>query len=405
MDKKFKVAFIGCGGRSLPYARYLHKSGMVEVVACAEPSRQNLRNMLSHSGIPEKSFRYYDNWQELCEKEKELDGAVIITPNHLHADPAIEMIKRRIPLALEKPLTTTMEDSERLLDAVREYRPQLILGFVLRSTPFYKIVREVLDSGRIGRVISIQADELVTPGISSVISRSPWRRYARFSGGTMMEKSSHDMDLMNWFAGGCPVAVNSFGGSLLLRPNPSLPMKCADCAVREKCAYYQPVFSEHAGDSVLQKSLQNEMGSCIYNIDKDVADNQVVSIRYSNGVIVNFTLAFNCIGDRAGRNIHIIGSKGRLWGSIDANRIGINDTFTGKTEYVDVPVVEGGHNGGDSMHAEIFLKMMKDRDFHPEQNAYAGYLSNALCIASDFSVAESRQIHFRYGANGYIRFE
>ena len=157
MGKKFKVAFIGCGGRSLPYARYLHKSGMVEVVACAEPSQQNLRNMLNHSGIPENSFRYYDNWQELCEKEKELDGAVIITPNYLHADPAMEIIKRRIPLALEKPLTTTMEDSERLLDAVREYRPQLILGFVLRSTRFYKIVREVLDSGRIGRVISIQA--------------------------------------------------------------------------------------------------------------------------------------------------------------------------------------------------------------------------------------------------------
>lgn len=57
------------------------------------------------------------------------------------------------------------------------------------------------------------------------------------------------------------------------------------------------------------------------------------------------------------------------------------------------------------MHAEIFLKMMKDCTFYPDQDAYAGYLSNALCIASDFSAAESRQIHFLYGANGYIRFE
>lgn len=56
MNKKFKVAFIGCGGRSLPYAKYLHESGSVEVVACADPSKQNLQNMLNYSGIPDKSL-------------------------------------------------------------------------------------------------------------------------------------------------------------------------------------------------------------------------------------------------------------------------------------------------------------------------------------------------------------
>ena len=402
---KFKIAIIGCGARSIAYAKNLTGSDEVELVACAEPDRNNLRTMLSYTEVKEESLRIYDDWQDLCEQEKDLDGVVITTPNYLHRQPAEVIIRRRIPLALEKPLTTTMKDSEKLLESAREYRAQMLVGFVLRSTPFYLKIREVLDSGRIGSVISIQSDELVTPGISSVISRSPWRRFYAMSGGTMMEKSSHDMDLLNWFAGGRPVAINSFGGSLLFRPNPTLPLECSACEMQKSCLYYkEPPFSAAAGDSTLQKTLHKEMSRCIYNIDKDVADNQVISILYSNGVLANFTLAFNCRGDRAGRNIHIIGSKGRLWGNIDENRIGVCETFSGKTEYIDIPVTTTGHNGGDRKHALTLLKMMKDRSYYPDQDAYAGYVSNALCIASDLSATEARQIHFEYDYNGFITF-
>lgn len=405
MEKKFKIAIIGCGARSIAYAKNLTAAEEVELVACADPDREHLRTMLSYTAVKEEQLRIYSDWKDLCENEQDLDGVVIATPNYLHHQPAAEIIRRGIPLALEKPLTTTMKDSEYLLEAVRDFRPQLLIGFVLRSTPFYRKIREVVDSGAIGSVISIQADELVTPGVSSVISRSPWRRHTAMSGGTMMEKCSHDMDLINYFAGGRPIAVNSFGGSLLFRPNPNLPRKCADCKVKESCLYYkEPPFSEAAGDATLQKSLNDSMYECIYNIDKDVADNQVVSILYSNGVIANFTLAFNCRGTRGGRNIHIIGTKGRVWGNIDENQIGVCDTLSGQTQIIDIPVTEKGHNGGDRKHAMTLLEMMKDRTFRPDQDAYAGYLSNALCIASDISAAEARQIRFQYDANGFIKF-
>ena len=404
--KKFKIAVIGCGARSIAYAVPLSQSGEIELTACADPEIENLRTMLSYAGVKEKSVRIYSDWRALCEEEQDLDGAVVATPNHLHRGPAEFLIRQRIPLALEKPLTTTMEASEAILSSASHYNSQLLLGFVLRSTPFYRKVREILDSGRIGSVVSIQADELVTPGITSVISRSPWRRFAAKSGGTMMEKSSHDMDLLNWFAGGRPVAVNSFGGSLLFRPNPGLPQECSNCPLRKKCIYYkEPPFSKAAGDSTLQKTLHKELDRCIYNIDKDISDNQVVSVLYSNGVLANFTLAFNCRGERGGRNLHIIGSHGRLWGNIDLNQLSVVENSDGKTRQIDIPVVKGGHNGGDAAHALTLLRMMKDPSFHPDQDAYAGYLSNAVCIAADLSAAQSRQIRFRYGANGFITFD
>ena len=405
---KFKVALIGCGGRIHPYAKSLHDSGEVEIVACADPSKKNLEDTLTAAGLAAAPVHRYADWRELCEKEKELDGAVISTPNHLHRAPAEALLPRHIPIALEKPIANTMEDAERILEAARIHQGRILLGFVLRSTPFYSKIHKLLEADRIGNIVSIQADELVSCGISSVIARGPWRRYTATSGGSMMEKCSHDMDLLNWFVGARPVAVNSFGGTLLFRPNAALPKKCADCAMQEQCIYYgKPPFHEASADAILESSMDDSKYLCIYNIDKDVFDNQVVSLQYANGVIANFTLAFNTRGERAGRNIHIIGTRGRIWGNIDESVVGVNETLTGRTEHYPIaidPTACGGHNGGDVNHALELLRMMKDPSYTPVQGPYAGYLSNALCIAADLSATEGRQLRLRYNAEGYISF-
>ncbi len=407
MSRKFKVAIIGTGARSLAYAKPLTASGEVEIAAGADPSRENFLSMCRASGINPEKCRWYADWHELEKQEKSLDGVVVTPPNFVHCEVVLAFIRRGIPILVEKPLTTTMKDSEKILDAVREFHPQIIVGFVLRSTPFYRKVRELLDSGAAGKILSIQADELASPGVSSIILRSVWRRYQAKSGGSMMEKSSHDMDLLNWFMGSRPVAVNSFGGRLLFRANPLLPEKCGTCPVKKSCLYFRnPPFSAAAGDSGLQSTLGVEADTCIYNSDNDVFDNQVVSIRYASGAVANFTLAFNCLGEQSGRNLHIIGTRGRIWGNIDSNRLRLVRNDSGKTEEFDFSEmhVSGGHNGGDTTHAMNLIRMMKDRSFFPQQDAYSGYLSNAVCIAADLSAVESKQIHFRYGSSGYIEF-
>ncbi|OGV53626.1 MAG: hypothetical protein A2X49_06130 [Lentisphaerae bacterium GWF2_52_8] len=220
----------------------------------------------------------------------------------------------------------------------------------------------------------------------------------------MMEKSSHDLDLLNWLIDSRPLAVSSFGGSLLFRPNPNLPDLCPDC-LHKDCPYYaKPQFSEAAGDEILYDFLSDDNHRCIYNIDKDVTDNQSVCIQYANGAIVNFMLSFNCSGERSGRNFHAVGSKGRIWGNIEANDLKMYQNQTGKVTNYDLGTVSAGHNGGDENHALELLKMMKDSEYRPAQGSYAGYLSTALCIAADTAMTEGRLIKFRYDANAYISF-
>lgn len=394
--KKYKVAFIGTGARSTTYARaYANHQDEIDVVALCDSSPENRKTIAELSGLP-KTFAEYNDCREVLEKHKDLDGVVISTPNYLHREMAIPFIERGIPVALEKPMTTTMGDGEAILDAAKRCNARLLIGFVLRSTPFYRKVHELLSSGAVGRVVAVEADELAGYGETSTISRRPWRRYAKFSGGALMEKSSHDLDLMSWFVGSRPVSVNSFGGTLVFNPNPLLPEKCIDCSQKD-CAYRsKPV----TGNAFPPDDLE-----CIYNIQKDVVDNQCVNISYANGSLVTFIMCFNTTGEKAGRNLHVIGQRGRLWGNHEEGEIFVFDNIKKKTSTYKIKLDGSGHGGGDANHALELLKMMKDPEYRPAQDAYAGYLSGALCIASDVSRIEGKRINLRYGANDYISFE
>lgn len=402
--QKYKVGIVGTGGRSCSYGEVYAKTKEIEVVAVADPIESNRQLMLNRTGLSEKKPIEYNDWAELYEKHPDLDGVVITTPNNVHKAPATAFIKRGIAVALEKPMETTMGNCEEILDAVSQYNGRVLIGFVLRSTPFYVNIHDMIESGAIGNVLSMQADELGSYGVSSIIMRHYWRRKNATSGGSMMEKSSHDLDLLSWFAGSRPVAVNSFGGRLLFSPNPLLPEKCGECKSSAKCQYFsESAFSAAAGDAVLDKFYNPDRDTCIYNIDKDVSDNQSVSIQYDNGTIVNFMLGFNCMGPRSGRNFHAVGTRGRIWGNIVANELWIYRNSDEKAERIELPVIASGHNGGNDAHSLELLKMMRDSSYRPAQNAYAGYLSCTLCIAADTSAREGRQIRLRYGKNGYIQ--
>jgi predicted dehydrogenase len=404
--KKFKVGFIGTGGRSVAYAMYYANSKEVEVVALADPNPAHRRAMQQHSKLSKQPIEY-DNFRDMLRDiGNTLDGVVITSPNHLHAEHAIPCFELGIPVALEKPLATSMNDCEAILHAERLNGGRSILGFVLRSSPFYTKIFELISSGIIGSICSIQADELPGLGVSSIMNRSFWRRHTVNSGGAMLEKSSHDMDIFNWLTGSRPVSLSSYGNNCIFTSNSLLPDNCSKCSLSEQCKYYcKPVFSNHEdkGEEIIHEFIRQD-SVCIYNIDKDIIDTQNVAIKYENGVIVNFMLTFNCVGLQAGRNFHAIGTKGRIWGNLHQAKVLHYDNNNDKLETYECFGDGTGHGGGDKLHAMELLKMMKDSKYKPEQNASSGYLASAMCFAADISMRENRMINFRYGQNEYISF-
>lgn len=396
----YDVALIGAGARCLAYAGPFAQSKEIRIAGIADPNSRQRRLLKKESGLPEETPEY-DDWRDLLAECAHLSGAVVCTPTHLHVEQAVACFERGIPIALEKPVAQNKGECERLLHAERVNHGRSLIGFVLRSTPYFARIHEIVASGRLGRILSVQADELPGWFVSSVMFRSPWRRHHAISGGAMLEKSCHDMDVLNWLIGSRPVALNSFGDRLVFNANPSLPESCPECGVREHCKYYQdPGITHEKGEGIL--AFEREELRCIYNIDKDVMDTQSVSLVYENGAVANFMLTFHTAGPRAGRNIHMVGTKGRLWGNMELHELSVFDNQSETVESLTVTTNGTGHGGGDTRHAMLLKRMMEDPAFRPDQDAAAGYLSAVMCFAADQSVAERRQIVFRYRDDGYI---
>ena len=369
----------------------------VEVVALADPVARNRKAMPKRAGFP-GAFDEYDDWREMLDARQDLDGVVITTPNYLHADPAVACYERNLPIVLEKPLATTQADCERILEAERANNGRTLLGFVLRSTPFYSRIHQIITDGAIGRVVSIQASELPGRNVTSVMNRGSWRRFRSMSGGLMLEKCSHDMDVFNWMTDSRPVSINSYGGRLIFNANPSLPLTCGECGVADQCKYYQApdaAKGKEDDESILVKFL-TERGRCIYNSDKDVFDTQSVNIEYENGTVVDFLLQLNCAGERCGREFHAMGDRGRVWGNAAKSVIYHHDNLNDAMAVHECELDGSTHGGGDRTHCLELRQMMADPDYRPAYGVYAGYLSAVMCFAADRSCMERRRVDFAY---------
>ena len=403
MSRRFKVAFIGTGGRSVVYGRTYADCPDIEVVALADPSARNRKTMIAKSRLANQPAEY-DNWPELLAKHADLDGVVIATPNNVHADPAVACLERGLTIALEKPLAATPAECDRIIAAEKASGARTLIGFVLRSSPLYQKIREIVLGGSIGELVSIQADELVSFGVSSVMIRSPWRRFDASSGGALLEKCCHDIDIVNWMTSSRPASLNSFGRRAIFGPDPTLPRFCEGCRLADSCKYYlKPVFSERENpdEQTLHEFIQ-EQGRCIYNLEKEGVDVQSVQLEYESGVVANFMMNFNCMGPRADRNFHAVGTKGRVWASVYDRKVWLYENGSGRTTEFDASGDGSGHGGGDRLHALLLREMMLDPSFRPACDASAGYLSAVTCFAADVSRLERRRVALRYDAEGRV---
>lgn len=396
-ERRLRIAIIGSGDRALQgYCTHFQSfTPAPRFVAMAEPDPAALQRTLTALNLRQDEIRVYPSWEPLLEKETDLDAAVIGTPNHLHHGPAMVLLGRKVPLILEKPLAISAEQCYEIHHAATLNRVPVQLGFVLRSAPFYLKIKEILASRAIGEIVSIQADELVGWMVTSMMIRSHWRRYRRLSGGSMLEKCCHDMDLLNWMTESRPAAIHSFGGRRIFTPNPAVGNHCTECAVKDTCSYgYDATPRE---DRKLRECVY-DVNACTYNSDGDMADHQSVQVLYENGVIANFMLTFNAWGPHGNRNMHIVGTRGRIWGNLNDSKVYHFENGPAQMHEHRIVMDGSGHGGGDRPHAAAFLETVLGRRARPAAGTWEGYLSAMMCFAADRSMTEGRRVHLEYSA-------
>ncbi|MBL7761840.1 MAG: hypothetical protein JNL23_00305 [Chitinophagaceae bacterium] len=238
---------------------------------------------------------------------------------------------------------------------------------VLRYTPYFRELKEIIDAKTIGEVISVQHLEPIEHvHMSHSYVRGKWRN-SKFATPIILAKSCHDTDIIRWLVGNEADNVHCFG-NLKWFTNTNAPEgsteRCMDgCMVEGSCAYsaLQIYFrdrkrlyvfdlpeNKNKWDEVILEGLKTtDYGRCVYRMDNDQPDHLTVNILFKNGVTAAFSMEAHVSYE--GRRTRIMGSKGDIVGDMETFtmtdfRTGKKTTWSMKTD---------SHGGGDH-------RLMKD---------------------------------------------
>ncbi|MDR5699236.1 Gfo/Idh/MocA family protein [Agromyces aerolatus] len=354
-----RLVIIGAGGRGRDaYGRWaLDHPDRARIVGVADLSAIRRGALAAEAG----GAAEYEDWQDAVADLGRLraDGVVIAVPDALHVDVAIAVADAGLPFLLEKPAAPDLAELTRLAAHVRQASSRLAVGHVLRFTPFWRSVKRILDSGAIGRAMTLEVRENVGFWhFAHSYVRGNWRRSAS-SGAMVLTKTSHDLDLIRWLAGDAPDRVYSIGELTWFRPEnapPGAPGFCLDgCPVADSCPFFAPRYYVDAlagvsghpvhllgGDPSPEGRLAalrtGDYGRCVYRSDNDVADHQQTTMMFPGGLTA--TLTASAFTAENTRNVVITASAGQLTGHMESGEI-VVDLFSPSATLPDgLPVAE-----------------------------------------------------------------
>lgn len=373
------LAMIGAGSRGIHcYGSYMEKNrDKGRIVAVAEPRSFQRTELSRRHGIPEQN--QFEDWRELLAGPRLADAVIIATTDRHHIEPVLAAVAKGYHILLEKPMAPTLEECRAIVRAVDEAGVSLVVCHVLRYASFYSKIKEILDSGQLGELCSIQHLEGVAWWhFAHSFVRGNFGNEAR-SSFVLLAKCCHDVDILRWWVGKPCLRVSSFGSVKHFRAEsapPNAALRCMDCELADKgCPYSAKKYYferlrnekfvwplnmviDHPDEAALEDALRiGPYGRCVYHCDNDVVDSQVVNFEFEGGVTASMTMsAFT----PSGRRVRLMGSRGYLEGDEHVIRI-LDYESDSWTEY-DVNTLAsdltGGHGGGDQRMMGAFLEML-----------------------------------------------
>ncbi len=329
MNKPLKIACIGCGARAQTYtALAAAKPQQFEIVAGADPQPERVEKVRRISGRAD--FRGFPDADALLAAGKLADVMIVATQDNDHFRHCTGALRAGYDILLEKPIATRAEEVLEIDRLAREAGRRVMVCFVLRFAAFYRKAKEIADSGALGDIVSIQANEGVMPWHQAhSYVRGHWAVAAK-SSPMIVAKCCHDTDILHWLAGRRCRRVASFGSLEFFRRENApagAPARCTDgCPAGETCFYNALRYAtdmrnpwlgmvydrarEASREEIIEWLRGSPWGRCVYRCDNDVVDRQVLAMEFEGGMTGTFTMS----AFENGRHIEIYGTRGVLKG-------------------------------------------------------------------------------------------
>ncbi len=384
MNKKVTVAIAGLGARGLDTYAQVAKllPEKMEIVAVADIRPERVEEAVRQFNIPAE--RCYTSAEEMLQQPKLAEVMFICTQDRQHVGHGIPALKKGYHLLLEKPVSPDLEECREIVRVANECNRHVVVCHVLRYTPFYTKLKEIVDSGVIGDVVSIQAIENVGYWHQAhSFVRGNWSNSDK-SSPMILQKCCHDMDILLWLTGKRCKSVSSFGSTYLFKEEMApegAALRCLDgCKAKADCPFDAEriylddpkigvrngytnwpvnVVDTHPTEESITAALKTgPYGRCVYHCDNNVVDHQVVNLLLEDGATINFTMcAFTSKGSRFTK---IMGTKGDIEANMGTNIIDVG-VFGKPHELIDVTKLAtdfSGHGGGDNRMVEELLDLV-----------------------------------------------
>ena len=380
----YTVAVLGVGARGgKVYARLMHRSPeKYKITHLCDCDERKLDAAGEEFEVSEGNrYLFEDRFFE----KRRADILVIATPDSCHVKHAIKAMELGYDILCEKPLTDKKEDCEALLEAQRRTGSKILVCHVLRYALSYKKLKEIVDSGRIGKLVAMDWIEPVGYWHQAhSFVRGIWRN-TRNSAPMIIAKCCHDLDMIQYFAGTKCKTVSSVGGLAFFKPEcapEGAAERCSDCPHKDACPYsayriyverwkekgcpphhwpYNVLTSEPVTEEKLIWAIEDgPYGRCVFHCDNNVVDHQTVQMTFENGIMA--TLQMNAFNLGGGRKITLFGTYGEAY--MTDTEIVLN-VFGENTEIIDVSVNSHGldyaHGGGDARMIDTLYNMVSGK--------------------------------------------
>jgi len=406
MDLKHSksLAVIGCGLRADTYLSQLRSEldNGWRVAGLADPNPLALEIYRKQYGNSE-TLTFKNGPELMARLGGTLNAVIIASPNQLHLESVVPALQHKLITLLEKPVAITLTDCRTMWQSYANAgKPPLTIGFGLRYTPFYRKVKELVDNGTVGQVLTIEATEMMGVPLTSVFTRG-WRRDVNLSGPVILEKCCHDMDMLTWIAGSAPVQISSFAALTRFLPNPHAAMHCRDCKLEPECRYSSlkiaPYWaSQDPSNPTVPLLPQKEDDLCVFNSEKSVTDHQLVNIQYGNGVLASFTVCMD--QPRTTRTIKVNGTLAQIAGDLErdeltVSRVNVNNFKRETTEVIPIKHDGSGHGGGDGVMTAQFKSMLRGDCTGSAAGMREGIEACLVALAAELSVSEGRIVSYQ----------
>lgn len=424
--KQVTVIIVGNGDRANCYCRFaLNHPESLKVAAIVDPSERKRREGAEKYGVPsELCFHSVAECMEYHDAHGRIADAVLdCTMDELHYETAMPFLEKGYHMLLEKPIVNNMEQLLEIKRTAEANGCLLMVCHVLRYTPFFMAVKEVILRGDIGEIVHMETSENVGVAHSSnSYIRGKWNSKEKCGSSMLLAKCCHDMDLLCWLNNETfPVRVASFDGRDFLVPGKApkgAGTRClVDCPYVDTCQYsaksiyvMNDKFPWYSWDCIDKKydeiskeekieSLKtfNPHGVCVYKTGSDIVDHQALVLHFANGSTATHTMIQGTVVPR--RLTRIVGTKGEIEGSLDACKFTVYKYDFDKAWYtaeeVDIReriAKDDHHAGGDDGIIRDFVSMIRGGKTSVSCTKIQDSIYGHLCVfMADASMEEQEE--------------